>query len=226
MSSSVFLTNLFEQKRTIESLLKKSHVDNTFYLFLSLSAFIITLGLLINNAVIIIVGTLVAPLFVPILSFGMGIAISNRKVITRSLKIIGISISIVLIISFATTFLLNGKDITEQMKLASSLDIIFLLVAFVSGIIAAFALIKENVSATLPGIAIAVALLPSLTVSGIAVSLFSKELFIGSLLLFITNFLGITVASTIVFMLCGFSPLQKTEEQKTTEETARDTITI
>lgn len=225
MIKFVFLTNLFEQKKTIESLLKESHADSTFYLFLSLATFIITLGLLINNAVVIIGGMLIAPFLFPILSLGMGVVISSKEAIVRALVIIGKSLAIVLIISFATAFLLNGNEATEQMKLASRLDPVFFLIAFASGIIAAFAWVKENISASLPGIAIAVALLPPLAVSGIALSLFSKELFISSFLLFLVNFLGIVVANTIVFALFGFPALQKTEEQKTTEETARDTIT-
>ena len=100
-------------------------------------------------------------------------------------------------------------QITEQMKLVSDFNLIFFLVAFASGIIAAFAWIKENVSATLPGIAITVSLLPSLASSGVAVALFSKELFSGSFTLFLVNFLGIVVASAIVFVLFGFPALQK-----------------
>lgn len=224
MIKPVFLTNIFEQKRTIESLLKESHAGNTFYLFLSLSAFIITLGLLINNAIIIIGGTLVGPLLFPILSLGMGIATSSKEAIIRAFKIIGKSVMIVFAVSFATAFLLNAQEITEQMKLVSNFNLIFFLVAFASGIIAAFAWVKENISATLPGIAITVALVPPLTVSGIALSLLSKELFSSSIMLFLVNFLGIVVASTIVFVLFGFPSLQKIEERKIKEEASNDKI--
>jgi uncharacterized membrane protein len=112
------------------------------------------------------------------------------------------------------------------MKLVSSLNLIFFLAAFTSGIIAAFSWAKENISATLPGIAVTVALIPPLAVSGIALSLLSKELFSGSFMLFLINFLGIIVASTIVFVLFGFPALQKIEEQKIKEETARDKIIV
>jgi len=222
MIKPVFLTNFFEQKRTIESLLKESRASSTFFLFLSLSAFITTLGLLVNNAVIIIGGMLVAPLLFPILSLGMGIATSSAQAIRRALVIIGKSVLIIFLISFITTFLLGSREITAQMELASDLNLIFFLTAFASGIIAAFAWVKENASSMLPGIAVTVALIPPLAVSGIAASLFSRSLFSGSFTLFLINFLGIVVASTIIFVLFGFPGLQKVEEQKIKEEQIQD----
>lgn len=222
MIKPVFLTNFFEQKRTIESLLKESQASGAFYLFLSLSAFITTLGLLINNAVIIIGGMLVAPLLFPILSFGMGIATSSRHAIVRSIKIIGKSMFVVFGIALITTFLLGGSEITDQMRLASELSIVFFLTAFASGIIAAFAWVKENISSTLPGIAVTVSLIPPLAVSGAAAALLSRELFSGAFTLFLINFLGIVLASTIIFVLFGFPGLQKVEEQKIQEEHVKE----
>ncbi len=221
MIKPVLFTNFFEQKRTIDSLLKESRAGSTFYLFLSLSSFIITLGLLINNAVIIIGGMLVAPLLFPILSLGMGIATSSRGAIKRALGIITKSACIVFAVAFVTAFLLNAREVTGQMELASSFNLIFFLTAFASGIIAAFAWVKENISSTLPGIAVTVSLIPPLAVSGIAASIFSRDLFSGSLTLFLINLLGIVVASTIVFALFGFPALQGVEEREIHEEAAR-----
>ncbi len=222
MIKPVFFTTIFEQKRTIESLLKESQANNTFYLFLSLSTFITTLGLLSNYAVIIIGGMLVAPLLFPILALGMGIATTSFHAITRSLRTIVQSVCIVFLIAFVTTFLLNGEEVTDQMRLASNLNLIFFLTAFASGIIAAYAWVKENTSNTLPGIAVTVSLVPPLAVSGIAASFFSRELFAGSFTLFLINFLGIVLASTIMFVLFGFPSLQKIQETKIHEEEAEE----
>ena len=108
------------------------------------------------------------------------------------------------------------------MQLASDLNLIFFLTAFASGIIAAFAWVKENTSSMLPGIAVTVALIPPLAVSGIGASMFSKVLFSGSFSLFLINFLGIVLASTIVFVLFGFPRLQRVEEEKIKEEQAQE----
>jgi len=224
MVKPVFLTNFFEQKRTIESILKESRAGGSFYLLLGVSAFITTLGLLINNAVIIVGGMLVAPLLFPILSLGMGIATSSQDAIVRSFKVIFKSVGIIFLVAFITAFILNNKEATDQILLASTPDLIFFLVAFASGIIAAYTWVKENISGTLPGIAVAVSLIPPLAAIGISVSLFSKDIFSGSITLFLINFLGIVLASTIVFSLFGFSGLQKIQEEKIQEERQEEKV--
>ena len=219
MVKSFFLTNFFEQKRTIQSLLSESKAESTFYVFLSVAAFITTLGLLMDSVLILIGGMFVAPLLFPILSLGMGIATSSSQAITRAVRIILKSAIIVSIVSFATAFILgSGGTTTNQMLLASSPNLLLFLAAFAAGIIAAFAWIKENITTKLPGIAVTVTLLPPLSVIGISISLFSRELFAGSLALFIINLLGIIVGSTIIFALFGFSGLQKVEEERIEEE--------
>jgi len=224
MPEPVFLTNFFEQKRTIESLLKESRANSPFYLFLFGSAFITTLGLLLNNAVVIVGGMLVAPLLFPILSLGMGVATSSTEAIHRSVKIILKSVGIVFLVSLTMTFILNGKEITSHMVLASTPDLFYFLIAFVSGVVAAYAWVKENISSTLPGIAVSVSLIPPLAVVGISISLFSSDLLAGSLTLFLINFLGIVVASTIVFSLFGFSRLHGIQEKRIEEEGSEEKI--
>lgn len=218
MVKSVFFTNFFEQKKTVESLLKESQPNTSFYLFLSVSAFITTLGLMTGNIVVIIGGMLVAPLLFPILSLGMGIATSSSRAMIRATKVIIKSLLTVSIVSFVTAFILNAKEITEPMILASTPDILFFLTAFASGIIAAYAWVKKNIESSLPGVAVTVSLIPPLALIGISVSFFSRDLFSGSVTLFLINLLGIVLASTIVFSLFGFSRLQEIEEERIKEE--------
>ena len=128
------------------------------------------------------------------------------------------------LVNLGSSFILNNKEATDQILLASTPDLIFFLVAFASGIIAAYTWVKENISGTLPGIAVAVSLIPPLAAIGISVSLFSKEVFTGSITLFLINFLGIVLASTIIFSLFGFSGLQKIQEKKIYEERQEEKV--
>lgn len=212
----VFLTNIFQQNRALDLLLAESTATPSFYLFLSTSAFLTTLGLLLNSAVIIIGAMLVAPLLYPILLLGMGVTASSRPIIERALLTIGKSSLLVVGISFATSFILNGREVTHQMELASNPDLLFFLAAFASGIIAAYAWAKENVNSLLPGIAVTVALVPPLASVGTAISVASRDVFAGGLTLFLLNILGISVASMIIFSLFGYSRLQKVAEERLT----------
>jgi len=224
MSNPVFLTNFFEQKRSLETLLKESHADKTFYFFLSFSAFVGTLGFLMNSAIVIIGSMFVAPLLFPILSLGMGISTSSREAIRRSSRIISKSTILVILISFLTAFILNEREVTDQMLLASRPELLYFLIAFASGIIVSYAWVKEKISSTLPGVAMAVALLPPLALVGISLSFFSRDLFTGSLTLYLLNLLAIVLGSTIIFSLFGFSRLQRLEEEKIEEEKIEEKI--
>ena len=210
----VFITNFFQQNRALDLLLAESTPNGSFYLFLSTSAFLTTLGLLLNNAVIIVGAMLVAPLLFPILLLGMGVTTSSKPVIQKALIVIGKSALIVVGVSFLTSFILNGREVTEQMLLSSDPNLIFFLAAFASGIIAAYAWAKEEVGSLLPGIAVTVSLVPPLASVGTAISVASRDVFTGGLTLFLINLLGISVASLIVFSLFGYSRLQRVAEEK------------
>jgi len=76
--------------------------------------------------------------------------------------------------------------------------------ALATGFAGAFALSRRDVSDTLPGVAIAVSLVPPLANVGILLALGEPKLAFGSLLLFITNYVSILLTGTLVFMMMGF----------------------
>lgn len=220
----VFWTSFFEQKETVETLTEQSNANVDFYVLLSGSTIITTLGLILDNSVIVIGGMLVAPLLFPILALGMGVTTSSKQAIKRSLLIIGEAVFLVAIIAFFIGFLFNITESTSIMHFASQTTIAHFLVAFVSGIVASFAWVRQSVSASLPGIAVSVALLPPLATFGIAISMFEKATMSGALFLFIINLLGIALASVIIFALFGFSGLQKVQEEVIEEEKEMEEI--
>jgi hypothetical protein len=81
----------------------------------------------------------------------------------------------------------------------------------VSGAAGAYALCRKDVSASLPGVAIAAALVPPLATVGIGLSHGNFAVAGGALLLFVTNLVAISAASVIVFLLFGFRPSAETE---------------
>ncbi len=218
MAQSVFFSNFLEQKKTVETLTKESRADIDFYIFLAGSGIITTLGLLINSAVVVIGGMLVAPLLFPIMSLGMGIVTSSKEAISRSISTIGKSVLLVFVISFSIAFLMNAQTSTPVIELASTASLEHFIIAFISGIVAAFAWVRQNTNASLPGIAVSVSLIPPLSSFAIGVSLLDKGIASGSLMLFIINLIGIAIAGLLVFSLFGFSNMQKVQEHVIREE--------
>lgn len=218
MAKPVLITNFFQQRKTVDSLIEGSRADEDYFLFFVFAVFITTLGILIDNTIVVVGGMLVAPILFPILALGMGVVTASREAIMRSSKNLAKSVFIALVISSATAFLINGGEVTELMMMTSNVSFIAFIIAFFSGVVAAYSWAKENVSETLPGIAITVSLVPPLSTIGIALTLFSREIFSGAILLFLINIMGIVLGSVIVFSLFGFSSQAKWQAKKIREE--------
>ena len=82
-------------------------------------------------------------------------------------------------------------------------DVLDLFIALASGMVAAYAMGRPNVSGTLAGVAIAAALLPPLAVVGIGLT--NDELIIAAYaaILFATNLVAIILGAAIIFRLLG-----------------------
>jgi uncharacterized membrane protein len=83
------------------------------------------------------------------------------------------------------------------------------MVAIISGIAGAYAHAKSEIAKSLAGVAIAVALVPPLSVTGIGIGWGNAQVIYGSFLLFMTNLAGITLAASFTFLILGFSPLKR-----------------
>ena len=79
-------------------------------------------------------------------------------------------------------------------------------IAVGSGLAGAYAHAKKEIAKTLAGVAIAVALVPPLAVSGIGIGWMNWQVFSGALLLLFTNLVGIVLSAAIAFLFLGFSP--------------------
>jgi len=217
--SHVFVTSFLDQKKTLQELLEESRDRADFYILLMLATFIATLGLLSNNVAVIIGGMLIAPILFPILGLAMGIVTSSGLAIGRSFKILIRSVGLVLGFSIITAFLFGAPtDVGEQILLRIEPDLNLFLIAFAAGLAVSYSWVKQNLSAALPGIAVAVALVPPLATVGIGLALWDRLIIAGALNLFLVNIIATVLGSVIIFSLFGFSRLQKEEEQKIIEE--------
>ena len=80
-------------------------------------------------------------------------------------------------------------------------SLMFFVVAIILGFAVAYASVKPNLSTALPGVAVAVALIPPLAVFGIGVALVSQSIIAGSAVMFFTNIAGMVFAAMVTFSL-------------------------
>lgn len=217
--NSLFSTSFLDQKKTIGELLKESRERADFYILLSFATFISTLGLLTDSIEVVIGGMLIAPMLFPILSVSMGIVTASSLALVRALTILMRSVVVVFLIAVVTTFLMGGDtNLGREIMVRTEPNLFHFLIALVSGLAVAYAWVKQNLSATLPGIALAVSLVPPLATVGVGVAFLNRQVIAGSMSVFLINCLATILGSLVIFSLFGFSRLQREEEEKIVEE--------
>ncbi|MGI8668580.1 MAG: DUF389 domain-containing protein [Aridibacter sp.] len=184
--------------------------DLVYWLQIFFSAGIATLGLVLNSSAVIIGAMLISPLMAPILSQGLSLATGDLALGVRSFvnlflsTILGISVAVILVA------LLPFKNQTPEIIARTVPNTLDLVIALFSGAIGSIATCKKvkGVVTSIPGVAIAVALMPPLCVVGygigFAVSVeFEKgwEIASGGGLLYLTNLVAITFTAMLVFVL-------------------------
>jgi hypothetical protein len=119
---------------------------------------------------------------------------------------------VAVVVSFLWTWLNRNlpfillQDVPGEVLARTNPTPIDLTVAVAGGIAAAYALAQPHLSAALPGVAIATALMPPLCTIGVGLALDRMDVAGGAGLLFVTNAVAIAFAATLVFFALGFGP--------------------
>jgi uncharacterized hydrophobic protein (TIGR00271 family) len=195
------------------SVLDASALDAEFLSLLALSALIALFGLLQNSAAVIIGAMLISPLMNPILSAALALLLGDGILGKRTGMILGASIVGAILMTWIVALLSPLKQATPEILARTSPNLLDLFIAFLSGLVGTLALRGGPTSLTiLPGVAIAVAVIPPLAVVGFGLSTRQWGVAAGAFLLFITNLVSIILSAALVFRLMGFRPHQATEE--------------
>lgn len=198
-----------DKYRAVDELISESRADKDYYSLLVLSSIIIAAGVLLANSAILIGGMLVTPLLNPVLLIALGISASKPEVLKRTGVLILKSSGVIIVISFVAGFLFSvpeNGDFYRSALFDNSLRSAFLyfLVAFASGVAATFAWVRKGVTNILPGISIAVSLVPPLSMVGVWLATLELDLMRYFLFVFMFNMIGIIMGSMIVFSMLGF----------------------
>jgi uncharacterized hydrophobic protein (TIGR00271 family) len=179
----------------------------TFSVLLTLAALIASFGLYQDSVASIIGAMVVAPLGGAIMAFaGALVTARSRWQWITGLQVILGSLGVVAI-GFLVSFVLPDiLELTPSLDARTAPGLLDLGVALAAGAAGAFVAVRRTGSDALPGVAIAVALVPPLAAVGICLELGRPDDAAGALLLFVTNFAAIVVAACIVFTLAGAAP--------------------
>lgn len=174
------------------------------YLFMTMmSAGIAVLGLLLSSPAVVIGAMLISPLMGPILGIGFGLALFDFAELRRALVAFGLGSAFA--VAFTALIVLASplQAATAEIMARTRPNLFDLLVALFAALAGTFAIIRGR-GETIVGVAIATALMPPLAVVGYGLATWNMPVLGGSLALFVTNFITIALAATIMARLYGF----------------------
>jgi len=175
-----------------------------FWVLLVLAAVIASAGIVADSTATVIGAMIVAPLMTPILATILSVVTGDRANLARALALVAAGAACVVAIGWLFGLLVPGDVVAEtnsQVEGRVHPKLIDLIAALATGAVGSFALVRSDVSDALPGVAIAISLVPPLAVVGLTLEAGATGESWGALLLFLTNVGAILLTGLIVMAL-------------------------
>jgi uncharacterized hydrophobic protein (TIGR00271 family) len=176
-----------------------------YWLEILFAAGIATLGLVLNSPAVVIGAMLISPLMGPILAAGLSLAAGDLYLGVRSFLVMLASVLVAVAFSAVMVWVLPFHSPTQEILNRTQPNLLDLGVAVFSGLAGSVVLCRGGGGGgvtALPGVAIAVALMPPLCTVGFGVgSGFLWSVISGAGLLFVTNLAAIIASAFFVFFV-------------------------
>lgn len=198
----------FEAKLFFEGAERRKDLEQ-FTVLLFLSTVIATYGVMGDSTATVIGAMIIAPLMRPIMATAAAIVTGRFDRAIRSSLIVAAGVAGVIGVAWLLS-LVNFTTVvsfTQNSQITGRISprLIDLFAALASGAAGAFAMSREDVADSLPGVAISISLVPPLCVVGVGLSYGEWLAAWGALLLFVTNFLSILLAGGGTLALLGLA---------------------
>ena len=177
-------------------------VDESYVVLTIGASLIATLGLLANNAAVVIGAMVVAPWILPLRALVFGSLIGDRKLLLRAVATLAIGVAITTLLSMGLGLIAGNMDllrvVPKEITARLQPNLLDLGIALAAGAIATYAKVNPGAVSSMAGTAIAVALVPPVCVMGIMLAAGELDDAQGAGLLFSANLLGILIGGIIV----------------------------
>ena len=197
-----------DKKATIQEIKEKKSMNGANAWMLMCSIVIASIGLSQNSQAVIIGAMLISPLMSPILGIGLGIGINDYSTLFQSLRHLGLAIAITLITSTIYFAVTPFDDFTEQIQARTEPTFLDIFIAIFGGIAGIVSIARKDISTTLPGVAIATALMPPLCVTGYGIAHLNWQITFTSFYLFFLNTFFVALSTYVIIKFLRF-PLRK-----------------
>jgi len=206
----------------VRKLVANGTPDFDYFYLIGLSTLMATFGLLLDSGSIVIGSMLIAPLMYPILGVALGLVMMGEKisVFNRAMTTLVKSLAGGLALSVVAAFLFGNAAMyeTAEVMARTEPDLLHLLVAIVAGASVAYMLARPEWSETLPGVAIAVALIPPLATMGIGIAALDMVILKGAFMILFLNLIGIIGVATFLFLVMNLGEKNRIAESTIKKE--------
>lgn len=182
-----------------------------FWLLLILASAIASAGVVANSTATVIGAMIVAPLMRPIQGTMLATVLGDHRNLTRSIGMMVAGAAAAVGVGFLVGLAVVQPIVAEtndQVAGRVSPGLIDLLAALATGMVGSIALLRSDISDTLPGVAIAISLVPPLCVVGLTLESGAWGQAVGALLLFVTNVAAILATGSVVMAIYGISRIR------------------
>ncbi|MDR6970778.1 DUF389 domain-containing protein [Leifsonia shinshuensis] len=172
-----------------------------FWLLLCLSSVIAASGVVGDSSATVIGAMIVAPLMTPILGVVLATVTGDRRNLMLSWGMVAAGAVTAVAIGYLVGLLVAAPVVAatnSQVAARVSPSLIDLLAALATGAVGTVALVRKDISDTLPGVAIAISLVPPLSVVGLTLESQAWSQAGGALLLFVANVAAILATGVII----------------------------
>ena len=174
--------------------------QSAFWVMLVLSAIVASAGVITDSTATVIGAMIIAPLSTPIMGIALGLALGRRNG-----SVVYVTLGVITVVVIGLVFSLvvpQDIDLLSDSQIASrtSPGLADLVAAIATGFAGAIALCRRDVAAVLPGVAIAISLVPPLAVVGVCLGQGAPGLAAGAFLLFFSNLLAMVAAGLLTFV--------------------------
>jgi uncharacterized hydrophobic protein (TIGR00271 family) len=179
-----------------------------FLIMLTLAGTIAIAGVLTDSTATVIGAMIIAPLGTPILGIALGIVTGHLSLVVRSILWVLSGLVIVVVLGLAfSVFVATPESLATNSQVVgrTSPSLMDMIAALATGFAGGFAMCRKDLSAVLPGVAIAISLVPPLGVVGVTAGQGQWEDAFGALMLFLSNVVALVIAGSIVFTLGGYA---------------------
>ena len=192
-----------------ENLLQESTISPGYLILVMGSCVIATLGLLADSVAVIIGAMIIAPLMLPIRGIALGALEGNVRLFKAAAYSILLGTGLGISVSCILGWVVNLAEWGDQILSRTRPNLLDLGIALAAGTIAGYARVRPQISDSLAGVAIAVALMPPVCVIGLGLSQGDWQTTGGASQLYLTNLLGIALACMVTFLFTGYAPIHK-----------------